>query len=431
MIFSAGAGLGVQFNDNILSSSSNRESDLIVDPNIYVTGAWKVSSINTLSLRLGVAYDYYIFHSTLGAGLSYQVMPGTEISFKARIGDVSLRFYERPSLQQSPQDDPTAPSGFLYDQFTNSIGISALWNLRDVTVQATFDHTNSIPFTSGTGQNLGAGQNSAVDNADLQNLRRTVDSLSSITTFQFRQDLAAGFTGAISSIHYTSGVDDGVSINGGVFCDKQLSNYTTLRISVGYQKLSFSSGGSSSQSSASSRNGASSQSSLLSENGLLGQGAFSQGGFASSGGFPGQSNNGDSAGYYGSIILRNRLNRYFYNSLSIGREADVSLMSNSVVTTYIRDDATLKFVRGVNITAFADYEYSQLSDVVASDLTTLHFGFRMSHAFNEKLNLSLAYEFISRVGSGAGETAGTMNNQVGGSSNFFQNRILLNLAYAF
>jgi hypothetical protein len=38
MIFNAGAGLGVQLSDNILSSSSNRESDVIVDPNLYVTG---------------------------------------------------------------------------------------------------------------------------------------------------------------------------------------------------------------------------------------------------------------------------------------------------------------------------------------------------------------------------------------------------------
>jgi hypothetical protein len=388
--FSAGAGLGLEFNDNILTSSTNRKADLILDPNFYLMGIWPLSSLNMLSLRVGAGYEYYVFNPSLAPGFTFQITPGTELSLKAKIGDVSLLLYERPSLQQSPQDDPTAPSGILYEEFDNSVGISALWNLRDATVQTTYDHTNAIPLDSG------ASQNQASNSFNLQNLRRTLDSLSSSTTFQFRQDFAAGFEGAISSIRYTSGRDNGVAMHAGVFCEKQLTNYTALRISAGYQTLSFGSGASSGVSVPSA-----------------------------------QGDNTNSSTPYGSIIIRNRINRYLRSSFSVGREADVSLISNSVTETYIREEATLKVSRGVDLRAHASYEYCEASDASIGDYSQLSFGLSTTYAITRKLSVSLGYEFINRLGSGGRGTLDSSNNQSIGNEAYVQNRVILNFTYAF
>jgi hypothetical protein len=231
--------------------------------------------------------------------------------------------------------------------------------------------------------------------ATLQGLRSSVDSLSSTVTFQFREDLAAGLEGGVSSIRYTSGLNDGVATHVGLFAEKRLSNYTDLRISLGYQRFSFGAGTS-----------------------------------ASSSDLSAPSNAGTSNGLYGSIVLRNNLNRYLRLSLSAGREADVSFVSSSVVTNYIREEVTLKLVRGVEIHAHAGYEYSQLSDTGGGDFSDLYVGVSASYALNQKLSVSLGYDFYSRFGSN-GQGAALLNSESVGNADYRQNRVTLSFSYVF
>jgi len=53
------ASLGLEFNDNITLSQTNRESDLIVRPSAEANLAWQVSELNALRLDLGIGYAAY------------------------------------------------------------------------------------------------------------------------------------------------------------------------------------------------------------------------------------------------------------------------------------------------------------------------------------------------------------------------------------
>src|SRR5438067_743241 len=50
------AGVGIEFNDNIMLSDRNKQSDFIFRPSLTLDGYWTLSDLNTLRFSLGVSY---------------------------------------------------------------------------------------------------------------------------------------------------------------------------------------------------------------------------------------------------------------------------------------------------------------------------------------------------------------------------------------
>jgi hypothetical protein len=49
--FAIAIGFGVEFNDNITLADHGRESDIVLRPNMDISGTWRLSDLNTLHVR--------------------------------------------------------------------------------------------------------------------------------------------------------------------------------------------------------------------------------------------------------------------------------------------------------------------------------------------------------------------------------------------
>src|SRR5207248_351632 len=143
----------VELNDNISASSTDRQADIIVSPQMSLVGTWPITRYNTLTMQLGFGYVAYLEHPELDTpSNSFIVDPGlTKLAVDVKVGDVILNFHDRPALQQDPTNEltlrnPTA--SFTYSRLTNVIGVSAIWDLNRIVVSGGYDHMNVFPFQS-------------------------------------------------------------------------------------------------------------------------------------------------------------------------------------------------------------------------------------------------------------------------------------------
>ncbi len=140
--FSMAAGFGVEFNDNINLSDHNRESDIILRPQLNVDALWHISDLNTLRFSIGVGYAKYLQHTendTRGVLIS----PTSELALQAVVGPVHIRVRDRLSYQEDTYDVPDLSNVSRYRHWENQAGIVADWDVNAVfTVTAGYDHYN-------------------------------------------------------------------------------------------------------------------------------------------------------------------------------------------------------------------------------------------------------------------------------------------------
>ena len=55
--------MGIEFNDNIALSETNRQSDFIFRPVLNIDSEWRISDLNTLRFNIGISYAKYFSHS--------------------------------------------------------------------------------------------------------------------------------------------------------------------------------------------------------------------------------------------------------------------------------------------------------------------------------------------------------------------------------
>lgn len=402
IFFRLGASGGIEYCDNIDNSSTDRRSDLITNGTIFLNASWALTKINDLNLNVGFGYTSYLANPELNTtSQTLELVPGTELTFKMKIGEVYLNFYERPSLGQDTSNELTLRSGLIYSSFQNDAGVTAFLDLNDVIVQATYNRSDTIPLTSETNSVNRSGSSTDqqdADNATIDSLNRSVDTLSTAVTFRLRDDTSAGIEAAASRISYQEeGQNDGFSYNAGVFVGKQLTQYITLRVAGGYQFSSFDSGGM--------------------DNAVEGP----------------NSEGGKSSQPYCNLELRHRVNRYLSHTLAIGYETDLGTSSDTVQTTYISDTITYQISKDVGINLDLSYEIGEESggqEAHSLELfrATVSFGYTLTR----KLSMSAYYEFVTR--SGGGEVAGsafTGGINDGTAGDYYQNRIGINFSYAF
>ncbi len=403
ILFRLGASLGFEFSDNIDNSSTDPQSDLITNGHIYLNGHWAVTKINDLNLRLGIGYTSYLANPELNSvSQTAELTPGTEIAFKMKIGEVFLSFFERPTLGQDNSNDLTLRSGLIYSSFVNVVGVSAFLDLNDVSVQLGYQRTDTIPLTSQSNSVSRSGESAEsesrrqeADDATLDSLNRSVDSLSGSITFRLQDDTSAGVQAAISRVTYKESVqNDGFSFNAGVFVGKQLSRFITLRVAAGYQQMLFDSGGSNED--------------------------FSN---SSSSSIP----------YYYNLELSHRVNRLLTHSLALGYEAALGTTTNSVQRTYVSEQITYDIAKNLALNLNISYEIGEESGGRdAQTLTLFRVGLSCGYNLTEKLAMSAFYEFVSRTGGGENEDSEFDNGLVGGTaSDYFQNRVGISFSYAF
>ena len=133
--------LGLDYNDNINLRKDDRWDDFILRPLLQLTASYPITQNNLLFVDIGVGYDKYFDHDEYS---QFRLNSGSQISFDVFIKAVHLNLHDRfQYTQDSARESSIAGTGF-YGYFDNTIGLSAAWELKDISLAAGYDHYNRI-----------------------------------------------------------------------------------------------------------------------------------------------------------------------------------------------------------------------------------------------------------------------------------------------
>lgn len=338
--FSASASLGIEYNDNIGLSQDHRESDLILRPTVEIDSAWQVTSLNTLRFNIGIAYAAYTQHSDLDTR-SLLLDPGSQIAFDVYVGGVlKLTFHDRFAILQNPVDEPNLSNTARFDRFQNSAGVTALLDFNDLKVVLGYDHFTYDTFGS-----------------EFDFLDRNEEQFFVSASVQLNDAVVVGLDGNLALANYKTGFNnDGTIWGAGPFVEATLSNYTTLRLSGGYQGMSFDGNGASGDQT-------------------------------------------DYSGWYANVTVAQRLNQYWSHSLSAGHEARLGLEVNFSEYTYARYLAQWQINPRLNASIEGFVEKANESGTAAQNSENASRwggGISLGWRLGSKLSATLGYHYVRK-----------------------------------
>lgn len=396
---SASAGMGFEFVDNVNLTEEEKVSDVIFRPSLSIQGVWQVTKLNNLELRTGFAYTKYLNNPALDSQ-SALISPDSEIRLNIFVGDVKIIFHEQFSFEEDPTPDGDLSGVAKFGRFTNTIGVTALWDLNDVIWSLGYSHYNFI--TTGD-----ATTTEGSSNSDLSSLDHSTDQVSTAVALKFGPTTAVGIEGtAAYSIYPNNSNGNYSSFSLGPYVDMQLTRYTHFTLGAGYQIYS-SEGDTDSVPppqfvATPGVDGVITTSTVQNSNRQI---------------------NGDGNGYYVNLSIVHRLNSNYMDRLSVGREFQIGLLSDRSETTFIRYSSVWAFSRRLSLTTSLAYESvrqrSQIStDAVLSDYQYFSGALSTSFQISKKANVSLAYQHAQRISDVVGQ-------------DYSQNRLAIQFGYQF
>ena len=277
----ASAGVDLEVNDNIGLSENNQKSDLIFRPRVNLDAVWQVSRLNTIRLGLGLSYAKYLNHSNLDTQ-ALLLDPGTALGFDIFVGEhLRLNIHDRIQITQNPIDEATLSNVQRFARLQNSAGVTAFLRYPDWEFTAGYDHFNYHTLSS-----------------EFNSLNRTEEQFFASARRRVSDALGVGVEGSAALVNYSENVNnDGTTWTVGAFADATISQYSKLRLSAGYQNMTFD------------RTGTSRDTSNF-------------------------------GGWYANLSLAQRLTQYLSHSIAVGREARLGLDVNFTDYVFARYSAS-------------------------------------------------------------------------------------------
>lgn len=387
ILVNLGAGFGTEFIDNVnLASDSGTgpkpESDLTLKGNLNLAAQWQVTKLNTLRLSMGVTYTKYLEHPELDTrGLS--LSPDSAISFNIYTGDFRINLHNQFSLQQDPVSEGSVSNVAFLTRFTNTIGFSVLWDLNDVLISLGYDHTNLITLGA-------ASTGSTNQTTDVSFLDRQTDEISSSAFFHVAANVGAGLEATAYSTRFTNDSQrDATGFSIGPFFEVQLSRYTKFSASFGYQARF-------------SQNQSDVSQSFVDNPFVTIQDQLNAG----------TEKSGNTGALYGNLTIAHRLNRWYVDSLSIGRQNQIGLLSDQSLINYVNYRATAQLFPTAVVTAtFFVNDVHQSGGFVAADYVQAGASLSMIFVVTKKMTVSPSYQYTQKFAGD--ETASYRQNRLG------------------
>jgi hypothetical protein len=135
--------LSSQWNDNVNLSQTNALDDYIETASVGIVSSYPVTERNLLFLDISVGYSRYLKHPNLST-FNLNSSSGTGLSFDIGIKDVTLNLHDWFNYTQDAAQTATVANTDSYGTFQNTVGLSADWDLNQVTLSAGYDHQNVI-----------------------------------------------------------------------------------------------------------------------------------------------------------------------------------------------------------------------------------------------------------------------------------------------
>ncbi len=383
--FSLDAVAGIEYIDNISYSEVNRTSDEVVRLGINLLTIVPLTKLNSLRFDLGVGFVRYLEHPNATSGDVF-ITPGSQLAIDLYVGDYfRFNIHDAFDIRQDPVDAAELSNVTNFGRFTNTAGITGTADLHNGLVfTGEYDHFNYVAL-----------------NDDFDYLDRSAEQFAGSVSYQVRPRTFVGVDGTYSTTNYDrNGLNDNDAFTAGAFLDTTITPYFRLVLRGGYQGASFDVGGTVDQGDYAALGGRT--------NRLLG--------------LPLTGTYGDKyslSTFYWNATLNNRINAYLTHSLSLGREADLGLISNYVKVDYIRYNLAWRVFS--NITLAGDLFYDH--DVESGG------------PFAERINryggdISLGYQFNRHI-AGALHYAYIQKDSDAYLRDYYQNRVGLDVDYHF
>jgi hypothetical protein len=323
----------LSFNDNIGLNKDGKSADIIVTPSAILHGSWKVTELNSLTFDIGIGYETYLTHSQYNSIL---LSPDTQAQFNFFVGDVLLTLHDTFSYQQDPTDIGQLSDQTQLSRFTNDAGISATWDLNDVVLSLAYDH-----------------QNLWVTDSEYDYLTNQSDTIAPKVSVKVDESIQAGVSLSFSDVRYEQSFqNDYTTVSVGPFVTAQVSENLSVSGQFGGYFANYARGG--------------------------------QNGDAE-----------DVASYYGSLGVNHRINTYFQESLTAGREYLPGLTSN--FTERIYANYTLTWQATSTLSIGGNLLAENLTDSSAAFRETSNrygTGFSANESLSDHMTLSFNYQFL-------------------------------------
>ncbi len=384
VLFNFSAGFGIESVDNVRltdGTTAKKEADLIFTPNLGIDVRWQFTKLNAFKFRSNISYSKYLDNPELDTN-ALLLSPDSELSFDVRMGDFKLTFRDQFSYQQDPLGAGNLSGTARFGRFTNDAGVTLLWDLNDLILRLGYDRVNL--------QVIGSG-----DSDPNSNLSRVTDQISGLASVTLTDSWSMGIEGTgAASAYPDSPQNDSTRVTCGPFLNLQLTPYTRVYLGGGYVGTTYKQPVTSVQEVQVGSDGIS----RVVERSL---------------------DPGDGNSLYAALNLFHRLNRYFSDQISIGRESQLGLLAQETRSDFIRILANWQLGPALSLASNLYYEQVEQSTQLAAD-SYERWGaiFSTQYRVNRHLNAGLSYQFTQKAAPVA-------------TLDYSQNRLGLTLSYQF
>lgn len=337
--------LGFEYNDNIYWSSTHRESDFIIHPEVKLKSHWQVTRANTLTFGVGIGYDYYIDHTELNADRPL-ISPDSALAFNIFTGDFKINLHERFYYQESLTYGSYIENDGIFlnlgneavlGRYDNRLGAQVDWDLNDLIVTVGYDHEDFWTAEE------------TYSYAD-----RVSEWLSASLTFLFSPQIQLGLEGHANYHNYKEDqIADHWRVGGGPFVGWSLSPNLNLRVGGGYE-------------------------SILSDDPRM--------------------DDTDESNFYAYGQINHRLNTYLNHNLSAGHRNELGFSGYNLEQTYFQYTAMWNVLRNVDLSTFVSVFFAkEMGYSYEEDYTYLQAGITLGYQLHEHWRATVGYTYTEKM----------------------------------
>ena len=323
------SSLGTRYVSNVYLSPSDPTGDCVIQPQVNANVLWPISDQNSLSLGLGVGYDYYVKTANYR---SFYITPGSDLSFDIYVKDFVINLHSNFQLTQDPTYDPSVSRQGSVPQFINYTGTQVDWDLNKLVVTFNYDHVTDLyteqaqSYQSYSGNQFSLRASTKVHPAVMTGL-----------------ELGGGLT------DYNPPLNDNTHISAGPMVRWQLTQNTSLRLAGGYAVYMFAPG-------------------ELFKN------------------LP------DFTGFYGTLTAQQQLTRNVSHSLSGGKQLQVNARGFPMDTYIAQYQVSLNVIRNIGLTMGFLYQNGTEYYGIGERFNWVGFNLGASYRFTRRISTQLAYQ---------------------------------------
>jgi hypothetical protein len=339
--YQVGSQLLFGYTDNAFYSQTNRLDDFIINPEVSLSGAIRVSEINTLKLSLGLGYEYYVKNTVLN-GDAPLVNPDTELVFNIFAGDSRIQLHEKFSYQETLFINTGASGQDLlfnfndvgtFSRWDNLVGLNVDWDLDKVILSAGYNHENFVSTT-----------------ASFDYLSRSSEWFTASAAFLIHDQVKLGLEAQASLHNYDTEttLNNNWRVRGGPFAEVKLPGNLSLHAGGGYDTAQYDSAAAGSD--------------------------------------------------YETYYVYGRVSqetRWFTHSLSAGRESALGANANNLENTYVNYAISTPIVEHVDLGLSASAHFAhEYGGAFNEEYHYYLANFRVGYQFHKYWRTDLSYQYM-------------------------------------